>query len=376
MRILLLVAALLLPVEVIAKSDVVDRARAASDKLETATEQLKAAGSARDRVSALTATILAFEDGLRALRSGVRQAEAREAELTAKLQDRDAEVAALLSVLMTQGNAGSPVILLHPGGPLGAVRAGMVLADVAPALNVRASDLRQDLQELEQLSALQDVASGKLEEGLADLQSARSALSQAIADRKDLPKRFIADPVREAILIASADTLSRFAAGLDQITVDIKEPAPLQLDGQKGALPLPVQGEVVRRAGEADAAGISRPGIVLATQPRAIVTSPVSATLRYAGPLLDFGEVVILEPQAEVLFVLAGLNVVYGSAGDIVNAGDPLGLMSDVGHKNAAELSTDGDQAGAAPLETLYIEVRHKNTPEDPSTWFLIDKDG
>ena len=83
MRILLLVAALLLPVEVIAKSDVVDRARAASDKLETATEQLKAAGSARERVSALTATILAFEDGLRALRSGVRQAEAREAELTA-----------------------------------------------------------------------------------------------------------------------------------------------------------------------------------------------------------------------------------------------------------------------------------------------------
>ena len=39
-------------------------------------------------------------------------------------------------------------------------------------------------------------------------------------------------------------------------------------------------------------------------------------------------------------------------------------------------LSTVSDGAGNGRLETLYIEVRQQNVPQDPVSWFRTDKDG
>ena len=137
-----------------------------------------------------------------------------------------------------------------------------------------------------------------------------------------------------------------------------------------------MKGLILRKAGEADAAGVARPGVIVATRPRAIVTNPAAATIRYTGPLLDLGQVIILEPQADTLFILAGLDVVYGEAGEVIDEGTPLGLMGDSGAKSSKELSTDGDDTGVERTETLYIEVRQANIPEDPGLWFRTDKDG
>lgn len=376
MRWVALIVALCLPAAGFAQQDNADRARAAMALLQDASAQLEAAESARDRVRALTQTIQAFEDGLGALRSGLRQAAVREARLTAQLQARNEEIATLLAVLQRIGAQQSPVAFLHPGGPTGTARSGMLLAEMTPALHARASDLRRDLEDLQILRAMQTDAAGELSKGLNEVQAARTALNQAIAERTDLPKRFTQDPVREAILIASAETLAGFANGLARVVEDERQAAPVTLSGEKGDLPLPVQGIVLHGAGQADAAGITRPGIILATRPQAIVTSPVAATIRYTGPLLDLGQVVILEPQAEVLFVLAGLDVVYGTAGEVIDAGAPLGLMGDAAAEIRGQLSTDGDDTGAERSETLYIEVRHQNAAEDPILWFRTDKDG
>ncbi|MCV3270125.1 murein hydrolase activator EnvC family protein [Roseobacter sinensis] len=376
MRWLALSAALLVPVWAMAQSDNAERARAAMTMLQEASARLEAADSARDRVRALTQTIQAFEEGLAALRSGLRQAAVREAQLAAQLQARDEEVATLLAVLQRIGAQSTPVALLHPGGPTGTARSGMLLADMTPALNARAADLRRDLESLQVLRSMQTDAADQLTLGLNEVQAARTALNQAIAERSALPTRFTQDPVREAILLASAETLDSFARGLQRVTVDETAAAPAALDGTKGDLRLPVQGVILREAGAADAAGVVRPGIIVATRPEAIVTSPVAATIRYTGPLLDLGQVVILEPQADVLFVLAGLDVVYGRAGEVIDAGAPLGLMGDSAAENRRELSTDGDDTGALRSETLYIEVRYQNVPEDPGLWFRTDKDG
>lgn len=367
---------MLLPAPLSAVETAADRARAAAEMLDAASAELDAAETARDRVRALTQTISAFEAGLSVLRSGMRQSALREAELSAQLQNRDAEIASLLAVLQRMGNATSPVMLLHPGGPTGAARAGMLLADVVPTLNDRAASLRQDYAELRQLRDLQTVTSERLETGLAEVHAARTALGQAIAERSDLPKRFVADPVREAILLSSALTLEEFALGLDQISSGVAPEALDAMSGTKGALELPVQGLLLRGPGEADAAGVARPGILLATPAHALVTSPANATLRYVGPLLDFGQVLILEPQTDVLFVLAGLETVYGATGDVIEMGAPLGLMGDGGGEKLGQFSTDGDQTGKDLTETLYIEVRENDKAENPDLWFRTDKNG
>ena len=370
-----LILALLWPATLTAQS-IEDQARAAGSALETASTLLDQSEGSRDRVRALTQTIQAFETGLGAMRAGLRQAAINEAQLTAKLASRDTEVAELLGVLQSMGGVPSPVILLHPDGPTGTARAGMMLAELTPALNRRADALRIDLENVQTLRALQADAAQRLQVGLTEVQTARTELNQAMANRTDLPKRFTADPVRTGILIASTETLDGFASGLSEIVTNETEPALVTLDGKIGQLPLPAQGLVLRRAGEADAAGVKRPGLILATRPGAIVTSPTAATIRYAGGLLDFGKVVILEPLANTLFVIAGLDVVYGDAGQVIAGGTPIGLMGGVSAEIGEELSPLREGTGTERSETLYIEVREQNTPQDPELWFRTDENG
>ena len=252
----------------------------------------------------------------------------------------------------------------------------MILTDVTPALNERVAELRVKLEEVTTLRQLQDNAAQTLRDGLTGVQSARSALSQAVADRTDLPRRFTEDPVKTALLIASAETLEGFASGLSEFAVDEATGSLPDITHRKGKLALPVQGRLLRGFMGADAAGITRPGMIVATRPRALVTTPAAATIRYRGPLLDYGNVMILEPQAGLLFVVAGLDVVYGDSGQVLPAGSPIGLMGGADPEIGEILTQTGEGAGNDRSETLYIEVREDNVPTDPSAWFSIAKDG
>lgn len=368
------------PVTVFAQSDqnnIATAARDAADALETASLSLQDAEKARDRVRALTATVKAYEGGLEAMRDGLRRATIREEQLSVQLKARDDEIAQLLGVLLTIGASPPPVLMLHPTGPTGSARSGMILSEVTPALNARAATLRHDVDEMRTLRLLQQSSADTLQTGLQGVQEARAQLSQAIANRTDLPRRFTEDPVRTAILIASAETLDGFASGLSQIsTADSVDPSSADISIRKGALQLPVRGRVLHRAGQTDAAGITRPGIVVITRPRALVTSPSAATIRYLGPLLDLGNVVILEPQADVLIVLAGLDQVFGEAGEVIAQGAPVGLMGGQTQDIEANLSLTSEGTGTERSETLYIELREGNRPVDPETWFQTQEDG
>ena len=358
------------------ETDAAAGARAAAAQLEAATRTLEAAETARDRVRALTETVQAYEAGLGAMRTGLRRVATREAQLSRQLEVREAEIAELLGLLQTIGTAPPPILMLHPSGPMGSARSGMILAELTPALNAQAQKLRRDLDEVQTLRALQENAAQTLADGLSGVQNARSELSRAVADRTELPRRFVEDPVKTAILLSSTETLGGFASGLAEIS-DGEDSGPLaDIENLKGELPLPVEGVILHRAGEADAAGIVREGLLIATRPRALVVSPSAATIRYRGPLLDLGTVVILEPQAETLFVLSGLAEVFGETGEVVSTGAPIGLMSGADPDISAILSLSGDGAGTDRSETLYIEVREGGDPVDPETWFRTNKDG
>ena len=358
-----------------AQADPAAEARAAAEQLEDATRALDAATSARDRVRALSQTVRAYEAGLQAMREGQRRAAIQQQALERDLAASERDIAQLLGVLQSMGSTPAPVTLLHPSGPVGTARSGMILADVTPGLTGQATALRAKLEDLAMLRTLQQSAASRLDEGLAGVQTARTALSQAIADRTDLPRRFTEDPVRTALLIASTESLDGFASGLSQIAVNEAPGSLPGIEDRKGLLPLPLEGRIIRRAGEADAAGITRPGIVMAAPPRALVTTPAAATLRYKGPLLDYGNVAILEPQSGILLVLAGLDVVYGEIGQVLPGGSPVGLMGGLSAADDGIVPAELQEAATDWTETLYIEVRQDNTPVDPASWFRTDKD-
>lgn len=344
---------------------VANEAARASAELQKAVAALEAASSAPDRVAALTQTIQAYETGLSALRNALRSAALRESALLLEFDAKSDQIGRLLGVLATMEANPGPMLLLHPDGALATARSGMVMAEVAPAVAAEATALKGELQELAELRSLQLSAGDTLERGLEVAQTARTALSQAISERTALPRQFTEDSETLKLLLESADTLDAFADGL----APSAEPVAGFAEA-RGNLPLPVLGTLLRRPGEADPSGARRPGVTLATEAGALVTAPWPVTIRFIGPLLDYGNVMILEPGDGYLIILAGMNVLYGDVGEVVAADAPLGLMGGTAGSSEEFISTATDGSGGRDTETLYMELRQGNAPVDPMPWF------
>ena len=311
------------------------------------------------RIAALAQAVRAYEDGLAALRAGQRVAAQRQQAIESVLVARKAELSELLSTLMTIERAPRPATVLHPTGPLAGARAGMLLSELTPGLGQQVASLQAALQELAVMRAVQRGASAKLETGLAGMQEARQRLAKAVSDRGPLPAPVAQDPVAMQRLLQSADTLDSFAAGL----AEVPGASALPADALTAPLPWPARGLLLRSFWELDQSGIARPGWLVATAPGALVTAPTAATVRYVGPLLDFGAVVVLEPGAGALIILAGLGSTFVQAGEVVQAGAPLGLMPE-------PTSPQADVNGVSADQTLYIEMRIGAQPVDPGDWF------
>ncbi|MGC8201496.1 murein hydrolase activator EnvC family protein [Aliiroseovarius sp. PTFE2010] len=350
-------------------------AERAARLMEAAHRSLNDANTKANRIAALTQTVSAYEDGLDALREGLRRASIREAAIARKFDAESEKLSQLVGVLLSIQSTPATLTLIHPSGPLGTARSGIILSDVAPAFQAEVDHLRAELQELRTIRVLQESASETLILGLAGARRARTALSQAIQNRTDLPNRYLTDPEQLANLIAASETLAAFSTGLLEMDTAAGTPAVGNIRQAAGTLPLPVNGTILRRAGEADAAGIRRPGWLIATRPRALVTAPWPATIRYRGPLLDYGNVIVLEPASGILMVLAGLEEVYGEIGELLEAGAPVGLMGGDTPAPNDILLKSGEGGGADASETLYIEIRQDGDATDPADWFASNED-
>lgn len=353
-----------------------DEAAAAAAELRAATSQLDQALSANDQVVALTEMIRAYEKGLGALRSGLRRAGVREQQIMAEFEARRERLSRVLGVMTSMEKSPETALLLHPAGPEATARSGMILSSIAPSLKAEADALRDQLKEIQTVRALEESAANTLAQGLAEVQEARRLLASAVTDRSSLPVRFGEDPEELKSLMQSADTLDAFSEGIIGMEKDVGAPMA-DFEGAQGSLPLPVVGRILRGFNEADAAGVSRPGLVISTGPGALVTTPWPATIRYRGPLLDYGNVMIIEPSQGYLMVFAGLSQVFGEVGDVLAAGEPLGLMG--GKEGSAQefgigfvqSATAGDDADLT--QTLYLELRKGKETLDPADWFVMN---
>lgn len=367
-----LILALSLPVMARAADAAVD-ARQAAQMLDEAAGQLDAALSAEDQIAALTQMIRAHEQGLAALREGLRLTGLREVAIRAEFEARRVTLARLLATMATMERNPETTLLLHPAGAEATARAGMVLADIAPSLRAEAETIRIRLDEIARLRETQQDAAETVTRGLGEVQEARRLLALAMSDRTDLPTRFLENPSELDALLKSARSLEAFADGLAGIDADVGPPIS-NFHEAEGSLPLPVFGHVLRDFNQPDAAGVRRPGLLISTAPSAVVTAPWTSSIRYRGPLPNYDNVMILEPAKGYLIILAGLARVFGEVGDVVMAGEPLGMMPEIkgtpaefGTDFVLSAVTDGDGARA---QVLYLEIRHGKQSLDPADWF------
>ena len=342
--------------------------------LNTARNELTLADSYRERVKALSNLIQETEESLSDLRSAYRTIKLQRQNLNKDIILQKEKISELAGALLVVGREPLGSKLLHPDGALNAARSSLILSDILEGVRSEARDLDKDLEKLRILTNLAQRAEQEMQLSLKSIQAARVSLIKAASDRADLPIRFIDDPKKISLLSKSAKSLGEFAVAINSLEKKLIIPVePIEKDFE-GALNLPVEGVIARKFKEEDAAGIVRPGIIIRTKDNEIVTSPIVSTILYAGPLLDYEMVSILEPDEGVLLIFAGLDQVFVKPGQIIPKSGPIGMMGSR-NTNTKNFITEKELNSGRLSQSLYIEVRVNDKPQDPFDWFDLNKE-
>jgi septal ring factor EnvC (AmiA/AmiB activator) len=327
----------------------VDRARVQT--LQTDVETL------RSQLVALGRTEASGERAVGGAKGRLAMLNLQEAQLKDRMGHNQESLTKLLGALQMFQRNPPPPLLVDPRSARDAARAAILIKAIAPELEKRSRDFAAASQQLKALRRRAAAASGSLFQAESDLADRQAKIQDLIDQKRALELQLRSDAqvadsdVRR--LAARARSLGELVTGLEA-----REPGMRDLAAQGtsakalGAFTPPVAGPVARRFGEAGSDPLRAKGWTWTADPGAVVVSPAEARVDYAGPLKDWGLVLILRVGQDHL-VLAGLSRVDVETGMSVAAGEPVGRTA----------------SGSTPSE-VYLEVRHGVTPVDPARSF------
>ena len=311
----------------------------------------------------------------------------REGDLRSSLRERRGVLAEVLGALQRMGLNPPPAILGRPEDALSSVRSSILLGAVVPELREETQVLIGDLQELARIMETIRAQQASQLEALSRQAEEQARLSLLVEERAKLRDETEAQLVLEQ---SRAEELAREASSLleliDALEGEIEMAAaraarqeserealqdpPVALGANQplselmGRLDLPVSGQIQRRFGESDGSGGTMQGDMVATHSTAIVTTPVSGSVLYAGPFRSYGQLLILNAGDGYHIVLAGMGRISVSPGQPVIAGEPVGLMGEASLASAVAF-TEGSTG-----PELYVEFRKEGKPIDPAPWW------
>ena len=123
---------------------------------------------------------------------------------------------------------------------------------------------------------------------------------------------------------------------------------------QKGSVPYPVSGSIIRWFGEKLENGAPSQGIFIEAGSGTYVAAPFEGRVVFSGNFRTYGQLLIIKHGGGYHSLLAGFARIYSVTGNFVMAGEPVGVMG--GHETQGAV--------------LYIEVRLDGTPINPKGWF------
>jgi septal ring factor EnvC (AmiA/AmiB activator) len=298
------------------------------------------------------------------------------------LSRRNDQLAGLLAGLMKLEQNPPPALVAAPGDALAAVRAAMLFGAAVPALRAEAGLLSQDVARLAGLRTSIATEQEQLSANLDKLRSARLQLEQlhdrkklllratgsALAREKEIAAR-LAEKARtlKQLVDALADQARQKAASLAKTDSSAATQKPrLAFTQAVGRLDYPVQGQILRRFGDADGFGSEAKGISLATAPGAQVITPASGQVAFAGDFRSYGQLLILDVGEGYHVLLAGMARIRVETGQAIVAGEPVGEMGNI----PGRWTMMGDRP-ADPRPVIYVEFRKAGTAIDPTKWWV-----
>ncbi len=302
------------------------------------------------------------------------------------LQDRES-LEELLAALASANRRRPPALIVSPDKANTAVRAAIVMGDAAPRLSDRAGELAEEIETLNTLERDIRRERARLEAAEATLAANELEIKRLAAAKRAQYEDLSAEA---AVLKQTVTSLGERAETLRDLLTTLEAAAPAT-PGSKpslrpryaslsprggtmtdisprsapapnlkplgaralGGLGSPAAGLIARSFGDRTPAGDAAEGLTVVTRQRAQVTAPVDGRIEYAGTFRSYGQMLILSTSDGYHVILSGLGALYGSVGQTVATGEPVGQMPD----------------RASPPPELYMELRRDGRPMNPAEW-------
>lgn len=320
----------------------------------------KAAALAQQQVLA-AAALRGLEDQTAQDTASLAQLQMQQTQTAAKLADAEATLNKLLPVIQRLATAPATTLLVAPLSPQDSIHSVAILQGLTAELGQQALLIKTQTAALAASVSQVQAARTKVEAAVALQQVAAAKLNRNIVQAR---QDELAAANQEVAETAAAAKARNDLTSLDAAIARLVPKAPPQAAHlQPGGAGAPVAGQVIIAYGAPTPAGPST-GISYAAAPGANVTSPCGGTILYAGPLTNYGNVVIAGCGNGLAAVLAGMSHLDVNQGQHVVHGQPLGNMQGY------------NPAYPANQPHLYVELRQNGTPIDPTSWLAAGHSG
>jgi murein hydrolase activator len=322
------------------------------------------------------------EKALTDLESALRDLETDADDKRVTIALRRAELLELLASSQRLAQFPPVAMLMQPGDPQDAIRAGLIIGGTVPAVQERLQVLRSEFDELakvddtvrrqrdrvstqvrglaqERTSIAALLKRKEILEDQLDAEADKSGtklkqLAESAKDLRELLEKLIAD--RQADERRRAEELGRGAVRREQAAshIDLGDARVTPKSGRT----LPVSGKITGAYGQATDVGVNARGLSIETRNSALVLSPAAGKIIFSGPFRGYGLILIVEHRDGYHSLLAGLGRLDATVGRSVDPGEPLGAMGEGGDR--------------APV--LYFELRRQGLTLNPQTWVAAQR--
>ena len=381
----------------VSKSDLARMEKQMAEQDAESKRLAKQAAEITEEVKTLSANIVKYakviqnnEDKISSMEQKLEQLQQDLKAAEASFTLEDEHLIKTLSALQNLALKPTESLFVQPLTPVEIIRSAMLLRETVPHLEESANRIKAQLDKIEKQKKQVETQVKKIkrqkkqmEEEHAELKSMmkrKSALRNSIENKSEEAKKKVsklaaqAQDIRDLLDKLEKQRLEkqrqeqeaerkRLAEEKRKKKEEEKQradlikfkPQSIKEIGEnfikaKGKLPLPARGQIVTRYGEETAKGVTSKGIIVETRPQAQVVAPFDGNVIFAGPFRGYGNVIIIEHGKGYLSLMAGLDTVDCELGQMLLAGEPIGLMPEDDSK-------------------LYVEIRKDNHPINPLTW-------
>lgn len=231
--------------------------------------------------------------------------------------------------------------------PLQIAHTHLLMKSILPALNARTNLTRSRIDELARIEDAIQASRKKKTEEFMDLKKEEEKLHNLVDQRNGFYKKTESDRKQQEQRI---EKLAKEAKNLEELVRKIQLNSK---DKSAKNMPrdviLPVHGTLKTAFGAVDDLGAKSKGMTFNTKPAATVVTPLSGTVRFAGPFQKHRQILIIEHQGGYHSLVAGLGHIDTVVGASLAAGEPVGT---------SETASSGAE--------IYYELRHKGEAVNP----------